>query len=102
MDDEEQVLEPEILTEEEILEDIKRKREAEPTRFSDILTMQCILCLILVISMIVLNMLIPKLSKQLIQQYRMESVSDSGANDALEVLVTKLSDFVNSTPSDRA
>lgn len=70
-------------------------------KFSDVMTMQCILCILLVIALLILNITIPKYSEMIISEYSAESSAESSLNQSLLILVEKISTFLNSAPNDR-
>lgn len=97
--DTENIPEPEVLQPED---DILLLTEKKNTRFSDILTTQCILCILLLITLLVLNIVQPKYSEMILTEYSAEASADSPLNQSLMSLVEKISAFLNSAPNDRA
>ena len=102
MEEENEVYQTEVIDDADIFEEIKKKRQVNDIKTGDIITMQCILCIILAIIFIAINMLLPKISNQLIEKYKSETSLSSDVNDTLVAIVSKISDFVNSSPNDRA
>lgn len=84
----------------DIIEQIREKYKEKDAKLGDIITMQCILCIILAIAFILVNILLPKLSAEVVEKYHAESASDSKVNDALVSVVEIISKFMNSTPAD--
>lgn len=70
-------------------------------KLSDVLTMQCILCILLVITLLILNISLPKYSEMIINEYSAESSAESSLNQSLLALVEKISTLLNSAPNDR-
>ena len=101
MDNENQVYETEVIDDEDIIEDIKNKRKSNDIKTGDIITMQCILCISLAIIFVIINMLLPKITSEVISKYQYETTESSDLNNTLVSIVSKISDFVNSTPNDR-
>lgn len=101
MEEENQVFQTEVIDDSEFFEEIKKKRQANDIKTGDIITMQCIICIILAIIVVMINMLLPKISNQIIEKYKSETTISSDVNDTLVAIVSKISDFVNSTPNDR-
>lgn len=101
MEEENQVFETELIDDEDVIEEIKKKRNIQDVKTSDIITMQCILCIVLAIMFVIISMTLPKISSQVIEKYKSESSTENDVNDTLVAIVLKISDFVNSTPNDR-
>ena len=101
MEEENEVFEPEILDDSDIFEEIKNRRTRSDVKISDIVTMQCIMCIVLAILAISLNLLLPKFSVQIIEQYKAESTAPSEVNDTLVAIVSQISNLMNATPNDR-
>lgn len=104
MEEENQVFQGEILgdmDEEDIIEGIRAKRVRSDVKTSDIITMQCILCIVLAILVIVMNMLLPQLTGNILENYKAASSAPGESNGTLVSIVSKISDFMNATPNDR-
>lgn len=85
----------------EKLDDIVILNGKKERKLSDILTSQCILCILLAIVLLVLNISLPKYSEMILIEYSSESSAESPLNQALTALVEKISAFLNSSPNDR-
>ncbi len=101
MEEENRIFETEVIDDDDIIEEIKNKRKVNDIKIGDIITTQCILCIILAIIFVIINMLLPKLSSQIVGNYHSYNDVNSEVNDTLIAIVSKISDFVNSTPNDR-
>ena len=101
IDQTEEIFQGEVIDDEKIIDEIKQKRNQKSEKVSDVITMQCIVCIILAIAFVVINIVLPKLSEDIVQKYRTVSVSDDKVNDALVSIVSTISDFMNTAPNDR-
>lgn len=91
----------EIIDEEKLINEVKEKHRQPGTKFNDIITMQCIVCILLAIAFVTLNIALPKISSDIVTKYKSESVYDKQVNDVLVSIVSKISDFMNTSPNDR-
>lgn len=92
---------PEEFDDTEVLEHIRARQSAHEVKASDIVTMQCIFCIILAILAIVLNLLMPQFTEKLIERFKVESFSPAETNEALAAIMSQISDFMNATPNGR-
>lgn len=68
-------------------------------RFGDIVTAQCVICILLAIAYILLNIFQPQYSNMLSKQYHEEASAESPLNNALFTLAENISALLNSKPN---
>lgn len=88
------------MMDEDIIEQIRHKYKEKDAKLGDIVTMQCILCIILAIAFVLANILLPKVSDAIMEKYHVESAADSAISGALVAAVASISDLLGATPID--
>lgn len=86
------------ILESELLEDIRIKRAGGKTKITDIITMQCIMCILLAIVFLVVNIIIPKMAEEVVVGYKDLSIKEEKINEVIAIAAQKISEFMNSTP----
>lgn len=77
------------------IEEVVLKHNTKKTVFSDIMTVQCILCIILAILAVTANILIPKITKELVNEYQAANAADNAINSELYSIVLKISNMIS-------
>ncbi|MEG0614492.1 MAG: hypothetical protein RR540_01950 [Oscillospiraceae bacterium] len=90
----------ELIVDENFIEEVKAKHEGSTIKISDIVTIQSIICVILVILFLLANILMSNFANAFAEKFNKESDIKSELNSTISTIVTKIADFVNSTPND--
>lgn len=91
----------EVIEENAVNEDVFDKYDTKSHRFREVMTTQCIICIIIAIIIAILNLTKPDVVRNIQDEYNNLSASSEKVNDALVSLVSSISDFLNSSPNDR-
>lgn len=99
MEEEIQSIVPEIVDEVEFFNNTSEN--TGKFHLSDILLTQLILSIIIVIIFLMMNALNPALNSKIVDEYHVQRGESSEFNVTISGIVTKISEFVNSSPNDR-
>lgn len=91
----------EKIEEDAAIELIKEKKIGFNVKTSDIITMQCIICLIISILFVISKILFPEVLNEISKAYKNQITVQNDMNGTLMTIAQKISDFLNSTPNDR-